>query len=141
MVNQDRIQGHWNEVKGELRRRWGQLNEDDLQRARGSAEHLIGVVQAKTGEARGEIERFLNDLLGGDPREVGQQYARAARHAASEASVYARDRYRDVAARSGDYAAQVADNVRRRPGESLAIAFGLGIAAGAFFFLGGRRSR
>jgi hypothetical protein len=40
---------------------------------------------------------------------------------------------------SGDYTQRIAHTVRSRPTESLAIAFGLGIAAGAIFFLRSRR--
>ncbi|KAA5542585.1 CsbD family protein [Roseiconus nitratireducens] len=139
MISQDRIQGHWDEVKGQLRSRWGQLTDDDLQRAKGSAEHLVGVIQAKTGEARHEIEHFLHDVLGGRVSRAGQQYSAAMQQFADEASDYARRNYRRVASRSGDYATRLAESVRERPAESLAVAFGLGIAAGAIFLFRGRR--
>ena len=141
MANREQIRGHWNEVKGRLKEHWGQLTEDDLQQAEGSADQLIGVVQQKTGATKSEIERFLDNLLGNgtlsdQAAEAVQQYADAASAAASEAAAYARENYKKIASQSGDYGAKVAETVRSRPGESLAIAFGLGIAAGAFFFFG-----
>lgn len=144
MANREQIRGHWNEVKGRLKEHWGQLTEDDLQQAEGSADQLIGVVQQKTGATKSEIERFLDNLLGSgnlseQAAETVQQYADAATAAASEAATYARENYKRLASQSSDYGAKVSETVRSRPGESLAIAFGLGIAAGAFFFLGRKR--
>src|SRR5262245_7846004 len=56
MVNQQTLQGNWNEIKGKLRSKWGQLTNDDLQTAHGNVDQLIGLIQRKTGEARSSIE-------------------------------------------------------------------------------------
>ncbi len=144
MANREQIKGHWNEVKGRLKEHWGQLTDDDLRRAEGSTDQLVGVVQQKTGATKSEIEKFIDTVLGSgslgeQAAETVQQYADAAQTAASDAAQYARDNYKRLAAQSGDYGAKVADTVRSRPGESIAIAFGLGIAAGALFFLGRKK--
>ena len=52
MVNQQTLQGNWNELKGKLREKWGQLTNEDLQVAQGNVDQLIGLIQRKTGEAR-----------------------------------------------------------------------------------------
>lgn len=139
MTNRQEIKGHWNEVTGRLKEHWGQLTDDDLQRAEGSTDQLIGLVQQKTGATQSEVEKFIDSVLGGgigdQAAQTVQQYAEAAQAAAAEAAGYARENYRRVAAQTGNYGAKVADTVRTRPGESLAIAFGLGIAAGALFFM------
>ena len=57
----------------------------------------------------------------------------------ADAAAYAREKYSRLASQSGDYGQKVAETVRNRPGESLAIAFGLGIAAGALMFLGRKK--
>ncbi|WDQ14997.1 MULTISPECIES: CsbD family protein [Rhodopirellula] len=143
MVNRQELQGHWNEVKGRLKENWGQLTEDDLQQARGSAEQLVGVVQQKTGATQNEIEKFLDSVLnrnfGDQASETVQQYSEAAQAAAADAAAYARQNYQRLASQSGEYGAKLADTVRTRPGESLAIAFGLGIAAGALLFFGNKK--
>lgn len=144
MSNREEIQGRWTEVKGRLREHWGQLTDDDLQRAKGSAEQLVGVVQEKTGAAKSEVEQFINGVLGESfgkqASEAMHHYADSAGQMASEAADYARLRARDFANQSGDYAARLNETVRAKPAESLVIAFGLGIAAGAFFFLGRKRA-
>ncbi|MDA8744317.1 CsbD family protein [Rubripirellula amarantea] len=143
MANREQIKGHWNEIAGRLKEHWGQLTDDDLQRVQGSADQLVGMVQQKTGAARNEIEDFIDSVFRGGIGERAadsvQQYGEAAQQLASEASDYARDQARKFAAQSADYSARVVDTVRARPTESLAIVFGLGIAAGALLFLGRKR--
>lgn len=143
MSDRQEIKGRWNEVKGRLKEHWGQLTDDDLQQVEGSADRLVGVVQQKTGATKSEIEHFLDSVLGGSfgdqAAETVQHYAEVAQATAAEAAQYARENYRRVASQTGDYGARLAETVRTRPSESLAIAFGLGIAAGAFFFLGRKK--
>lgn len=142
MVSREQIQGQWTEVKGRLREHWGQLTENDLQRAKGSAEQLVGVVQEKTGATRNEVEHFLDGIFNERTRaqleETAQHYSEAAQQAANEAAEYMRDQYQRAAAASGDFASKISHSVRSRPTESMAIAFGLGIAAGALLFFGKR---
>ena len=38
MINQQILEGNWNEIKGKLRQKWGQLTDDDFQQIRGDAE-------------------------------------------------------------------------------------------------------
>ncbi len=143
MPNRDQLQGQWNEVKGRLKEHWGQLTEDDLRQCEGNADQLVGMVQRKTGAARGEVEKFINGVFQGSMSDQAAEklhhYADAAQGFADDATQYAREQARRLAAQSSDYSAQLATTVRNRPAESLAIAFGLGIAAGAFFFLGRKR--
>lgn len=143
MPTREQLKGHWNEVKGRLMEHWGQLTDDDLRRAEGNADHLVGVVQQKTGATRSEIEKFIDGLfsasMGGRASEAMQHYSDAAQHLVDEAGEYARQQARRISEQSADYSDRVAESVRTRPVESIAIAFGLGIAAGAFFFLGRNR--
>lgn len=143
MPSREQLQGHWNEVKGRLKEHWGQLTDDDLRQVEGDADQLVGMVQRKTGAGRGEVEKFIDGLLSGSMSDQAAEklhhYADAAQGFADDASRYARDQARRFAEQSSDYSAQLASTVRSRPAESLAIAFGLGIAAGAFFFLGRKR--
>lgn len=144
MANRQEIKGRWNEVKGRLKEHWGELTDNDLQQAEGSAEQLVGVVQQRTGAAKSEIEQFIDNILGSgnigeQAAETVQQYAETAQAVAADAAACARDSYQRIASQSGDYSKKLADSVRSRPGESLAIAFGLGLAASALFFLGRKR--
>ena len=56
------IKGDWNEMKGKLRQRYGQLTDDDLAYAGGSADELYGNLQRALGMSRMEVEKMLNEL-------------------------------------------------------------------------------
>lgn len=133
MVTREELTGQWNQVKGRLQEHWGQLTEDDLQQAKGSADRLIGMVQEKTGAARGEIEQILNSVVA-EGHSAAQRMSEAAAHYAEDASALAREQYE----RAAEYSQKLAHTVRSRPTESLLIAFGVGIAAGALIFLNRR---
>jgi uncharacterized protein YjbJ (UPF0337 family) len=61
MVNAQALQGQWNQVRGELKKKWGQLTDDDLRFTNGNIDQLIGKIQQRTGEARDAIEQFLTE--------------------------------------------------------------------------------
>lgn len=138
MVNREELKGHWNEVTGRLKEHWGQLTDDDLQRAEGSADQLVGVVQQKTGATRREVEQFLTNVLGPENPWTAQ-VAEAAQRYADEARTYVHQNARRVASQTGDYSTRISETVRAKPTESLAIAFGIGLVAGALFFLSRKR--
>ena len=56
------FKGSWNEVKGKLKQKYGQLTDDDLSFAEGKDEELLGRLQKRLGrtkdELRTEIERL-----------------------------------------------------------------------------------
>lgn len=54
MINQQILEGNWNEIKGKLRQKWGQLTDDDFPQICGEADQIIGIIQRKTGEARSD---------------------------------------------------------------------------------------
>ena len=62
-INQQTLEGNWNEIKGKIHEKWGQITQDDLQKARGSIDQLVGVIQRKTGEARDRIEKRLGGIV------------------------------------------------------------------------------
>ena len=62
-MNEDILKGKWNQLKGEVKSRWGKLTDDDLNRAEGDAEKLIGRVQERYGYARDEAKREVDDFL------------------------------------------------------------------------------
>lgn len=57
-----RFKGSWNEVKGKIKQRWGDLTDDDLMFQEGKEDELIGKIQRRTGESREEVVRYINSL-------------------------------------------------------------------------------
>ena len=72
MIDQNVLQGRWNEIKGKLRTHWGQLTDDDLSQFHGQVNQLVGTIQRKTGEGREAIERYLDELSGAAASAFGQ---------------------------------------------------------------------
>jgi uncharacterized protein YjbJ (UPF0337 family) len=57
------LKGKWLQLKGNVREKWGQLTDDDVDRVGGSVERLIGVLQERYGyqkqQAEHEVDAFL----------------------------------------------------------------------------------
>lgn len=61
-MNKDQFQGAWLQLKGEAKRLWGDLTDDDFMRAEGSLEKLVGIIQERFGETRETIRYKLRRL-------------------------------------------------------------------------------
>ena len=88
MINAQELQGQWNQVRGKVREKWGQLSDDDLTIQGGNVDQLIGKIQQKTGEGREAIEKFLGSLTSSGASTVSQ-VAEAARGYAQNLGEYA----------------------------------------------------
>jgi uncharacterized protein YjbJ (UPF0337 family) len=140
MVNQQVLEGHWNEVKGKLRSHWAALTDDDLENFHGNVDRLVGIIQQKTGESRDAVESYLEEVIaesgGGvhEAAETARAYSRyaaeQAQHAAREAGERLQGAARHVSESWHDGYAEAEHLVRQRPMESLAVCFGAGLIAG-----------
>lgn len=63
-MNEDTLKGKWKQMKGEAKRQWGRLTEDDLARIEGDKDKLSGLLQERYGmekeESRREADAFMN---------------------------------------------------------------------------------
>lgn len=60
-MNKDQIMGNWKQFKGEARRRWGKLTDDQLDQVEGNRQKLAGEIQEAYGIALGEAERQIEE--------------------------------------------------------------------------------
>jgi uncharacterized protein YjbJ (UPF0337 family) len=62
-MNTDTFKGQWTQLKGQIRKQWGKLTDDDVDQIQGNAEILIGKLQERYGrskeQARQDFDRFL----------------------------------------------------------------------------------
>lgn len=65
MINENIAKGKWNEVKGKIRKAWGDLTEDDLESTKGDFTSLTGMIQKKYGIAQEEARKKLNEVVAG----------------------------------------------------------------------------
>lgn len=61
-MNQDTVQGNWQQLSGKIKQKWGKLTDDELTMINGRREELIGKIQEKYGFAKDEAERQVDDV-------------------------------------------------------------------------------
>jgi uncharacterized protein YjbJ (UPF0337 family) len=111
-MQSNEMEGKWQQLKGEVRSRWGKLTDDDIERIAGSKDKLIGALQERYGyiwdEARQMVDRYLD--------EHGDLRTRASEALKAVAS-------KDNIQKLGN---EVAEFVRRHPLPSLLIGLSIG---------------
>jgi uncharacterized protein YjbJ (UPF0337 family) len=129
MVNAQALQGQWNQIRGELKKKWGQLTDDDLRFANGNIDQLVGKIQQRTGEAREAIEQFLTEVTSQGASAISQatgQVGQYARYAGDQM----REGYNRISDQFGRGYEHSQDMIRENPGRSIATAFGVGVLLG-----------
>ena len=56
------FKGSWNEVKGKLKQKYGDLTDDDLIFAEGKEDELLGRLQQRLGKSKEELRREIEAL-------------------------------------------------------------------------------
>lgn len=63
---EDIFEGRWRQLKGEAKRVWGKLTDDDWDRAEGNRDKLVGALQERYGwekaYAESELDRFTTSV-------------------------------------------------------------------------------
>jgi uncharacterized protein YjbJ (UPF0337 family) len=140
-MNSQELEGHWKEIKGELKSWWGKLTDDDIDQIAGNKDKLLGVLQQKYGylydEAQREIDRRLEQFDEKSHRLRG--VTNAVREKARDAAATVSDTATSLKAGTEEVLSSVGSNetlrnlradlvqlVRRYPIQSLLIGFGIG---------------
>ena len=56
------MKGSWNEIKGKLKQKYGQLTDDDLVFADGKEDELLGRLQKRLGRTKDELRAEIEDM-------------------------------------------------------------------------------
>jgi uncharacterized protein YjbJ (UPF0337 family) len=126
---EQRLFGHWDSLKGKIKEHWGQITDDELAEVEGQYDQLVGLIQQKTGEARQQIKTVIDELAEeysgafNQAKDAAREYAQQANEALHETA----EQFRERAREGYEQAHEV---VRRRPAESVAVAFGTGLLVG-----------
>jgi uncharacterized protein YjbJ (UPF0337 family) len=63
-MNAEQIKGQWKQIKGEIKKQWGKLTDDELERIAGEKDVLVGTLQKKYGmtkeEAENQVKKFTH---------------------------------------------------------------------------------
>ncbi|TWU00657.1 hypothetical protein Pla108_16090 [Botrimarina colliarenosi] len=130
MITKEQLNGGWTELKGRVKKHWGDISDDELTEFEGSLEEFVGMIERKTGEARGEIEKWLQQAQDG-AEPLLNRAANFARHYSEDAADAISHSAAAASERFNEGRAEAEQMVKRRPMESVAVAFGVGIVAGA----------
>jgi uncharacterized protein YjbJ (UPF0337 family) len=55
-INTDILKGKWKQMRGEVKKWWGDLTDDDLDRIEGERDKLVGILQERYGYSREKAE-------------------------------------------------------------------------------------
>ena len=59
-MNADHLKGKWTQFKGELKQKWGEFTDSDLQEIGGNYEKFIGKVQERYGDKKSELMKWAD---------------------------------------------------------------------------------
>jgi uncharacterized protein YjbJ (UPF0337 family) len=57
-----RFKGSWNEVKGKLKQKYGQLTDNDVAFAEGKEDELLGRLQQRLGKSKEDLRKEIESL-------------------------------------------------------------------------------
>ncbi len=65
-MNWNQVEGKWDQLKGQVREKWGKLTDDDLEMVKGKRDILLGKIKERYGfeteRAETELSGFLTTL-------------------------------------------------------------------------------
>ncbi len=62
-MNKDVFKGKWNQLKGNVRKQWGKLTDDDVDQIKGDSEILLGRLQERYGRTKEEAQREIDNWM------------------------------------------------------------------------------
>ncbi len=69
-MNTDVLQGMWKQIRGEVKKQWGNLTDDDLDKIDGQRDKFVGALQERYGWARAQAETELDRFLSAHNKET-----------------------------------------------------------------------
>ena len=61
-MNSNEVRGKFNELKGDFKKKWGELTDDDWKQVSGSKDKLLGILQQKYGRTKEQAQREIDDF-------------------------------------------------------------------------------
>lgn len=60
-MNDDKLKGKWNQVKGEAKKQWGEMTDDESTRLEGNVDKTKGKIQEEYGEVKERAAHRINE--------------------------------------------------------------------------------
>ncbi|WP_306643356.1 CsbD family protein [Sanyastnella coralliicola] len=62
-MNNTQVEAKWQIAKGKLKQKYGDLIDDEIMRAEGATDEVIGKLRDKLGKSKEELRNELNTML------------------------------------------------------------------------------
>lgn len=62
-MNADVLKGSWKQIKGEIKKKWGQLTDDELDQMEGDQDKVLGALQKKYGFTKDQAREHWDDFV------------------------------------------------------------------------------
>ncbi len=59
-MNEDIAKGQWKQFRGEMKKLWGKITDDELDQLDGQQDKLAGLIQERYGKSREEAQREVD---------------------------------------------------------------------------------
>jgi len=63
LMNWDRVEGNWKQMKGKAREKWGKLTDSDFEQIAGKKDQLVGRIQERYGITRDEAQKQADEWM------------------------------------------------------------------------------
>lgn len=61
-MNKDQVSGAFLQLRGKVKKAWGELTDDDIAKAEGSVDKLYGIIQERFGDTKEAIQAKINSI-------------------------------------------------------------------------------
>lgn len=62
-INENKVEGKWLEIKGEVQKAWGKLTNDELEKTKGDMKAIGGLIQQRYGDAQKNYSEKLSGIF------------------------------------------------------------------------------
>lgn len=62
-MNEDKLLGKWEQLKGGVKEKWGELTDDDMAKLDGKTDTLVGKIHERYGHAKEVVAREVNEWI------------------------------------------------------------------------------
>jgi uncharacterized protein YjbJ (UPF0337 family) len=76
LMNWDRIEGNWKQVKGKAREQWGKLTDSDWDQIAGQKDQLVGRIQERYGITKDEAQKQADQWAHAQTEEAEREARR-----------------------------------------------------------------
>lgn len=62
-MNEDILKGKWEQLKGTVQKKWGELTNDEVNQIAGDSKKLSGLLQERYGHSKEDAEKEINEWM------------------------------------------------------------------------------